>query len=113
VLRNSKFTIDGQWADPKNKSDSQTLKWLLMATRSQGPEDLDLLVAVEGKRTVMDREQLMAESMVKIRGGKESGQLKISVLGMLPRDHRELTREMNALQQALRDRFRFQQTSRR
>jgi len=113
VLRNSKFTIDGQWADPKNKSGSQTPKWLLMASRSQGPEDLDLLVAVEGKRNVMDREQLMAESMVKIRGGKESGQLKISVLGMLPRDHRELTREMNALQQALRDRFRFQQTSRR
>jgi hypothetical protein len=113
VLRNSNFTIDGQWADPKNKSGSQTPKWLLMASRSQGPEDLDLLVAVEGKRNVMDREQLMAESMVKIRGGKESGQLKISVLGMLPRDHRELTREMNALQQALRDRFRFQQTSRR
>jgi hypothetical protein len=83
------------------------------ARRSQGPEDLDLLVAVEGKRSVMDREQIMAGSMVKISGNKESGQLKISVLGMLPRDHRELTREMNAFQQALRDRFRFQQTSRR
>jgi hypothetical protein len=113
VLRNAKFAISGPWPDPSNKSGSQTPKWLVRARRSQGPEHLDLLVAVEGKRNVMDREQIMAGSMVKISGNKESGQLKISVLGMLPRDHRELTREMNALQQALRDRFRFQQTSRR
>ena len=113
VLRNAKFAISGPWPDPANKSGSQTPKWLVRARRSQGPEDLDLLVAVEGKRNVVDREQIMAGSMVKISGNKESGQLKISVLGMLPRDHRELTREMNALQQALRDRFRFQQTSRR
>jgi hypothetical protein len=113
VLRNSRFEVNEPWSGPENESGTQTPKWLLTARRSQGPDDLDLLVAVEGKRHVMDREQIMAESMVKISGNKESGQLKISVLGMLPRDHKELTREMNALQQALRDRFRFQQTSRR
>ncbi len=112
VLRNLRFEVE-PWSDPENKGGTQTPKWLLTARRRQGPDDLDLLVAVEGKRHVMDREQIMAESMVKISGNKESGQLKISVLGMLPRDHKELTREMNALQQALRDRFRFQQTSRR
>jgi hypothetical protein len=113
VLRNSRFDVYDRWPDTGDKDDSNTLKWLLMAKRSQGPDDLQLLVAVEGKRDVMDREQIMADSMVKLSGNKESGQLRISVLGMLPRDHKELTREMNALQQALRDRFRFQQTSRR
>jgi hypothetical protein len=113
VLRNSRFDVYMQWSDPENKNNSKNPKWLLMAERSQGPDTLDLLVAVEGKRDVIDREQIMADSMVKLSGNKESGQLRISVLGMLPRDHKELTREMNALQQALRDRFRFQQTSRR
>ena len=112
VLRNSRFKVSEPWSAPENKTDTQSPKWLLKATRSQGPDDLDLLVAVEGKRHRMDREQIMAESMVKISGNKESGQLKVSMLGLLPRDHKELTREMNALQQALRDRFRFQQTSR-
>lgn len=111
VLRNSRFEVYEQWPDPQNKSNPETPRWLLMARRSQGPDDLDLLVAVEGKRDVMDREQIMADGRVKLSGNKESGQLRISVLGMLPRDHRELTREMNALQQALRERFRFQQTS--
>jgi hypothetical protein len=113
VLRNSRFTVEERWSDPENKSGSETRRWLLTARRSQGPDNFDLLVAIEGTRSRMDREQLMAGSMVKISGGKESGQLKISVLGMLPRNHQELTREMNALQQALRDRFQFQQTSRR
>lgn len=113
VLRNSRFEVNEPWSGPENKSGSQTPKWLLRARRSQGPDDLNLLVAVEGKRDVIDREQIMADSMVKLSGNKESGHLRISVLGMLPRDHKELTREMNALQQALRDRFRFQQTSRR
>jgi hypothetical protein len=113
VLRNSRFDVYDRWPGTGNENDSNIPKWLLMARRSQGPDELELLVAVEGKRDVMDREQIMADSMVKLSGNKESGQLRISVLGMLPRDHRELTREMNALQQALRDRFRFQQTSRR
>jgi hypothetical protein len=108
VLRNSKFDVYKRWPDLE---DQARPKWLLMAKRRQGPDDFDLLVAVEGKRNIIDREQIMADSKVRHSGKQESGQLKISVLGMLPRDHRELTREMNALQRALRDRFRFQQTS--
>jgi hypothetical protein len=112
VLRNSGFEVPQPWSSPENNG-TQTPSWLVRARRSQGPDDLDLLVAVEGKHRIMSRDEVKAESMVKISGHKESGQLKISVLGLLPRDHKELTRQMNALQQALRDRFRFQQTSRR
>lgn len=113
VLRNSKFEVYQQWPDPQNAANPMTPRWLLMARRSQGPEQLHLLIAVDGRRDVMDREQIMADSMVKLSGNKESGQITVSVLGMLPRNHQELTREMNSLQQALRDRFQFQQTSRR
>lgn len=107
-LRNSKFSVDPPLAAQPDPAPT----WLLLAQRSQGPDHLGLLIAVEGKRATLDREQLMAAS-VKISGSKETGQLKVSVLGTLPRDHKELTREMNALQQALRDRFRFHQTSRK
>lgn len=106
VLRNAGFTVDPPQAQP----DAQAPTWLLMARRSQGPDDLDLLIAIEGRRDTLDREELMGAS-VRITGTKESGQLTLSVLGTLRRDHRELTRVMNALQQEVRDRFRFHQLS--
>jgi len=111
VLRNLKFTIVDHWDDPRNKDESLDPKWLLVAKRSRGPDDLILLVAVEGERRVMDREEVLG-GVVRLMDNKKSGQLRISVLGMLRGDHKELTREINAFQQALRDRFRFQQTSR-
>jgi hypothetical protein len=110
VLRNSRFTVE----EPRAQTPQDPLAptWLVLAHRSQGPDNLDLLVAVEGIRTTLDREQIMAAS-VKLRGSTQSGQIKVSVLGTLPRDHRELTREINAFQQKLRDRFRFHQLSRK
>ncbi|GAA2632935.1 hypothetical protein GCM10010399_76630 [Dactylosporangium fulvum] len=109
VLRNSKFTVENP--RPQTPQDPLAPMWLVLAHRSQGPDDLDLLVAVEGKRAILDREHITSSS-VKLKGSAESGQLKVSVLGTLPRDHRELTREMNAFQQKLRERFRFHQMSR-
>jgi hypothetical protein len=111
VLSNARFKVEPALRpDPQ---DDLAPSWLLKATRSQGPDELCLLVAVEGRHTRLDREQILADSTVRIRGDKESGQLKVSVLGTLPVNHKELTREMNALQLALRERFRFQQTSRK
>ncbi len=109
VLRHARFKVERiPSPDPQ---DDQAPHWLLDATRSQGPDELRLVLAVEGRHTRLAREQILAGA-VKISGGKESGQLKVSVLGSLPVHHQALTREMNALQLALRDRFRFQQTSR-
>jgi hypothetical protein len=113
VLRNLRFDVNRPWSAPGNSS-SQSPQWLITAKRSQGPDSLDLLVAVEGMRREVEREQLMPGHTVReTRKDKASGQLEISVLGMLPRDHGELTREMNALQQAVRNRFRLHQGSRR
>jgi hypothetical protein len=112
VLRNSKFEVR-YGEDPRNRQNPDTPRWLLAAARRQGPDALELLIAVEGEKYVMDREQIMGDNRIKLSGSKESGRMRLSVLGTLPREHADLTREMNLLQQALRDRFRFQQTSRR
>jgi hypothetical protein len=66
---------------------------------------------VEGEKYVLDREQIMGDSRIKVAGSKESGRIRLSVLGSLPREHANLAREMNLLQKQLRDRFRFQQTT--
>lgn len=110
VLRNARFETD----EPQTPQTQDPLApvWLIQARRSQGPYQLDLLVAVDGKRIRLDREQIM-DASVRVRAGRDSGQLKVSVLGTLRRDHKELTRVMNAVQQELRERFRFHQTSRR
>jgi hypothetical protein len=112
ILGNSRFEVTNRWPRPGEMINSGNPKWLLRAERSQGPETLELLVVVEGRHDVVDREVLLTDGRAKYSDRKDSGQLKVSVLGMLPRDHAELTREINALQQALRDRFRYQQTSR-
>lgn len=112
VLRNAKFYVEDK-PHPANQANPDAPKWLLSAHRLQGPDTLELLIAVEGERYVLDREQIMGNNRVKISGSKESGRMRLSVLGTLPRNHHDLTREMNHLQQSLRDRFRFQQTSRR
>jgi hypothetical protein len=111
VLRNAKFQVEHK-EHPGNRENPSSPKWLLSAHRLQGPDRLELLIAVEGEKYVLDREQIMGNNRIKISGSKESGRMRISVLGALAHDHFDLTREMNHLQQALRDRFRFQTTSR-
>jgi hypothetical protein len=109
VLRNARFEVE-PWSAPANENGLPALKWLLRAKRSQGPDDLELWVAVEGKEHGVEIRKMLGETIVQTKDEKR-GQLTISVMGTLPRDHKALTREMNALQQALRDRFRFEQTS--
>lgn len=109
VLRNAGFEVESPLRPPPQ--DPQAPTWLLYAKRSHGPDDLFLLFAVEGKRYMMDREQLMSPD-TKLKGRTESGQLKVSVLGTLLRDHKVLTREVNTLQEELRERFKFHQTRR-
>lgn len=107
VLSNAGFTVEK--LRPQGERDPVAPTWLLLGRRSQGPDELVLLVAVEGKRDIVGRERIHGTD-IKVTESAETGQLKISVLGTLPRDHKELTREMNALQQALRERFRFYQS---
>jgi hypothetical protein len=111
VLRNAKFKVEHK-QHPGNRENPDAPKWLLSAHRLQGPDKLELLIAVEGEKYVLDRQQIMGNNRIKISGSRESGRMRLSVLGTLPRDHYDLTREMNLLQQALRARFRYQQPSR-
>jgi hypothetical protein len=93
--------------------DPDNPEWFLRAKRSRGPDQMDLWVYVEGTRHILEREQIMGDSRVKTKGGKATGQIRLHMLGRLPRDHREMTREMNALQKALRDRYQYHMASRR
>ena len=109
VLRNAKFEIrhPSQWAN------RDELQWLIQATRRQGPDTMKLLIAVEGDKFKMERTQIMGDQRIKVSRDKESGRITLSVLGTAPREHAGLGSEINRLHQALRDRFRFLQTSRR
>lgn len=93
--------------------DPDALEWFLRAKRRRGPDQMDLWVYVEGTRHVLEREQIMGDSRVKTKGGKATGQIRLHMLGRLPRNHQEMTREMNALQKALRDRYQYHMAWRR
>lgn len=76
----------------------------LLAERSEGPKKMVLWLQVQGQKFQTEREN-------KRPGGHtyksifESGELKVFIRGSFRRDSLEVTREMNALQQALRERF--------
>jgi hypothetical protein len=116
VLRGLRFDVFDEWSYKKDKNvppDTDFPQWFLKARRSQGPDQMDLRISVEGSRHVLNRKQKKGDRHIETTQSKRSGQIRLSVLGRLPRDHQEVTREMNALQKALRDRYRPHQDSRR
>jgi len=106
ALHDAGFRVDkvlparqGHGRDAKTRP----LYWFLAARRREGPDDMDLWVFVEGKRYTTERETTMHGGGVTHKTELDSGELKIFMRGTLARDHKELTREMNALQQTLRE----------
>jgi hypothetical protein len=77
---------------------------LLHARRAEGPDQMHILVVVQGRRHQIER-QVSLPGGHRYRAQMESGELKIFLHGELPRDSRRLTHEMNALHLALRERF--------
>ncbi|ALG08419.1 hypothetical protein [Kibdelosporangium phytohabitans] len=79
-------------------------RWKMYAHRSEGPDQMTLMLYMEGRHHTTER-------LVKLPGDRsfkssfESGELKVYVLGELPRASSALTREMNVLHSAIRDRF--------
>jgi hypothetical protein len=110
ILNYSNFET-GWEADPGNPSRPESPRWLLWARRQEGTSWLTLLIAIDGRKYSVDHEQLRNAGMVKETFDTAGGRVRVSVLGSLPRDHAVLTHEMNHLQQALRERFRYQQGS--
>jgi hypothetical protein len=111
VLKNLGFgKVDERW---KDTDDPDAPQWLLKAERRRGPDQMDLWIYVDGTRHVLEREQVMGNSTVKTTRSGVSGQIRLYLHGRLPRDHQEMTREMNAFHKALRDRYRYHMLARR
>ena len=104
VLKMAQFDVDVPEV-LESPAESSTPKWVLRASRQ---DSLNLTIAVEGKRYSV-QEHEVEQNRVAHEKTKDSGWIKLSVRGVLPRDHRELTRQMNDLQAALRQRYRQQQ----
>ena len=86
------------------------MRHFLLARRSEGPYLMALLLIVAGRRYQTERQNKAGGHTYK--STFDSGEMRVSVLGTLRRDSKELTKEMNALQQALRSRFDFQRARR-
>jgi hypothetical protein len=113
VLKNLGFGDVESLLEKSKAANREAPEWFLRASRRRGPDQMTLWIYVEGTRREVERKQIMGDVHVQHTGSRETGQLKLHVLGNLPRDHKEITREMNALQKALRDRYQYQMASRR
>lgn len=82
---------------------SPALRHFLMATRSEGPDPLELWIYLEGRHQETERQSRRGETQYTTK--LSSGELKMFVRGSLPGSSHALVLEMNSLQQGLRDRF--------
>ena len=102
VLKIAQFDVKQPSELQDDKDESSTSKWVLRAHRPK--DSLSLTIAFEGKRHSVD-DHVMVEGQFGRSRTRDSGWVKLSVRGTMPRDHQELTRQMNELQAALRDRY--------
>jgi hypothetical protein len=90
--------------DLQLRSGRNELRHLIEAQRPDGPDVMSLRLFIIGKRYQTERQRQVPGGQ-KFTSQLESGELKLYMGGELPGDSRSLTQEMNALQEALRDRF--------
>ncbi len=108
ALSDAGFKVSKVWPErqgPETDAQTGSLYWFLAARRREGPDDMDLWIFVEGKRYTTKRETVMHGGGVTHTTELPSGELKVFMRGTLAGDHKELAREMNALQQALRETY--------
>lgn len=110
ALRDRGFESKVIWPPEQERqrdTGSRTKSWLLGARRSEGPDTLDLSIFVEGRHFTTTRETAVVgdKGGVTHRTDRDSGELKVYIRGTLERDSGKVTQEMNALQQALRERY--------
>lgn len=103
TLESRGFEVLNQQLLDSARPGSPALRHFLIATRSEGPDVMELWIYLEGRHQDTERQRQ--------RGGDRfttkvnSGELKMFIRGSLPGDSRELIKEMNNLQGVLRDRF--------
>jgi hypothetical protein len=81
-------------------------EWFLEARRQEGPDTMRLWILVEGKRYKTEREITVPGGGMTHKTELDSGELRVCLLGLLRRDFRAVTREMNELHRLLRERYR-------
>jgi hypothetical protein len=102
ALRDRGFSIEE--SRRLSPPDSDQMRHLIKASHIKGPDVMALWLLVEGKRSLTQRENQVSGGLT-YTSTFESGELKIHMGGFLPADSAGVTREMNELQIALRDRF--------
>jgi hypothetical protein len=98
ALKNLGFKVEDPWPEQGPEK-----RWLL-AERAEGPDKLGLVLYIEGKQH-KSRRQRTVPGGVTYRTELDSGELRIYAYGWLARNSRPVIQEMNALREALRERF--------
>jgi hypothetical protein len=97
ALRNRGFAVDiPADVDPEN--------CLLRAKRTNGPQNLELILFVRGQHFKTQRRRTVPGGLT-YRSDVDSGELLIYVYGYLSRDSHPVIQEVNALRRALHERF--------
>lgn len=102
ALRTRGFKVVGP--EPITAPPADSDGWWLRAQRPHGPDQLSMLLYVEGTRHRTRRERQVPGGM-KYDTSVDSGELRIYAYGGLPRESRSVIREMNELRRALHERF--------
>jgi hypothetical protein len=103
IDRGFQITDEHSLGDNDNDND---LQHLMSAKCTEGPVELWLGVYIWGKRYQAEREAQVPGGMTFI-STFESGEIEIYMRGAMEGNSRRLTQQMNAVQQALRDRFAY------
>jgi hypothetical protein len=108
-LRDLGFEEFGYWRvgqHDRGRRDGQgTVSWLLAAYRSEGPHRMVLWISAEGRSFETKLKQSPPGGGREVKSTKDSGDLSIFIWGTMPGDHHKLSRQMNALQTMLRERY--------
>jgi hypothetical protein len=84
--------------------DANSPEWFITAERIEGPSRIRLLIVVRGRRFRTRRRATMPK-WHRYTSKIDSGELRMSIYGEVPRNSRELTTEINELRQSLTSRF--------
>ena len=98
ALKNLGFKVADPWPDHGPEK-----RWL-WASRAEGPEKLELVLYAEGKQHTSKRQRRVPGGIT-YHTKLDSGELRIYVYGKLSGNSGPVVQEMNALREALRERF--------
>jgi hypothetical protein len=95
----------------KYKPDHQTDHFtVIQATRKVGLDEMKIVVAISGERSITQREK--KGEGISVMTNMDSGELIIQVLGVIPRNDQSLIKEMNSVHRTLHNTFKYVRSQR-